>query len=86
LCDFEKGLIGWEDGKQYGNKPDVMLFNGTIDYDGSGGSHSFNFADGEKTYIVYVPGIFTESSPYGYFDILVDGDRVVEEEAWIELN
>jgi len=79
-------LVIWEDGKQFGDEPDVTVFNGTIEYDGSGGSRSFNFADGEKTYIVYVPGIFTESSPYGYFDILVDGDVVVEEEVWIVPN
>ena len=79
-------LVVWEGGKQFGDKPDVVLFNGVIESDGSGGSHSFNFVDGNITYIVYVPGIFTESSPYGYFDILVDGDRVVEEEVWIELN
>ena len=79
-------MVIWEDGGQFGDKPDVVLFNGAIDYDGSGGSHSFTFADGEKIYIVYVPGIFTESSPYGYFDILVDGESVVEEEVWKVLN
>jgi len=79
-------LVIWEDGKQFGDMPDVVLFNGVIESDGSGGSHSFNFVDGNITYIVYVPGIFSESSPYGYFDILVDGDRIVEEEVWIELE
>jgi len=82
LGEWSYRLVIWEDGKQFGDKPDVVLLNGVIEPDGSGGNRSFIFVDGNKTYIVNYGGISSESSPYGHFDILVDGDRAVEEEMW----
>jgi len=79
-------LAVWEDGKQFGDKPDVVLFNGVIEPDGSGGNRSFIFVDGNKTYIVNYGGISSASSPYGHFEILVDDERVVEEKVLEEFD
>jgi len=79
LGEWSYRLVVWEDGKQFGDKPDVVLFNGVIEPDGSGGNRSFIFVDGNKTYRVHVWGITNASSPYGHFEILVDDERVVEE-------
>lgn len=43
----------WKLGQSQASKPDLIINNGKLDYDGSGGNHAFNFSSGNYHYQVY---------------------------------
>lgn len=43
----------WKLGKKEYTKPDLLLTNGELQFDGSGGNHTITFKKGEFSYIIY---------------------------------
>lgn len=53
----------WKLGKKESTKPDLVLTNGEISMDGSGGNHTITFKKGEFNYIIYRKIIGEKASP-----------------------
>lgn len=53
----------WKLGKKESTKPDLVLTNGEINMDGSGGNHTITFKKGEFNYIIYRKIIGEKASP-----------------------
>ena len=43
----------WSKGSKISDQPDLIIKNGELIYDGSGGNHYFTFSNGDYQYIVY---------------------------------
>lgn len=43
----------WKSGQPQSSQPDLIINNGKIEYDGSGGNHFYHFKRGNYTYTVY---------------------------------
>lgn len=53
----------WKKGKRESEKPDLILYNGEIDIQGSGGNHIFTFIEGKYKYIIYRNLVGTSDTP-----------------------
>lgn len=45
--------VSWKTGKSESSKPDLILTNGELQFDGSGGNHTITFKKGEFNYKIY---------------------------------
>ncbi len=55
----------WPVKKKSSEKPDLVLKNGTLTFDGSGGNHHYDFKSGEVLYQCFVWVIGAEDTPFG---------------------
>lgn len=53
----------WSKESNISNKPDLVIGNGELTPDGSGGNHHYKFTNGAYSYIVYVNVLGTEETP-----------------------
>jgi hypothetical protein len=62
---YKYRYASWPKGADMSKKPDLVINNGEIKYEGSGGNHYYKFKNGKYTYIVSVTVIgHSESAPY----------------------
>lgn len=53
LSNGKYRYASWKSGKKESTKPDLILTNGEIRMEGSGGNHTITFKKGEFSYIIY---------------------------------
>lgn len=53
LSNGQYRYAAWNIGKPQSTKPNLVLNNGSMTFDGSGGNHYFNFKSGSYNYVVY---------------------------------
>lgn len=53
LANGKYRYASWKIGKSEASKPDLILANGELKFDGSGGNHTITFTKGEYNYNVY---------------------------------
>lgn len=53
LKDGSHRYASWKLGKKESTKPDLIITNGELQFDGSGGNHTITFKKGEFSYIIY---------------------------------
>lgn len=63
LSNEKYRYASWKAGSAESTKPDIILTNGEMDIQGSGGNHVIIFTSGQYTYNVYRNIIGTEDSP-----------------------
>ena len=79
-------FASWKKGKNESAKPDLVLSNGKIAYDGSGGNYSISFIDGVTTYRVYRNIIGEDKMADVSFEIEKNGQQIVTEQGNILLD
>ncbi|MCT4590383.1 MAG: hypothetical protein N4A71_21320 [Carboxylicivirga sp.] len=67
----------WSSGIDMTHKPDLVLYNGKITFDGSGGNHAYRFKNGIYTYEVYVYEIGEGAS--AELNVYKNNERIVNQ-------
>jgi hypothetical protein len=76
LKDYEYRYATWPKGSQQSSKPDLVLKNGKIVSDGSGGNHYFDFKNGDYLYRVYVEVMGSYEDPPASLEIYKSGKLI----------
>ncbi len=84
LSDNIFRYASWKIGADESSKPDIIINNGTLDFDGSGGNHFFTFVKENYTYKIYrnimgeknTPDITLEVEKGGKIIVTEDGQLV----------
>jgi hypothetical protein len=63
LSDYNYRYAAWKVNEKETSQPDLVINNGQIEYQGSGGNHVITFVNGIYTYKVYRNVIGTDTSP-----------------------
>ena len=61
--------VAWAVNKKTSEKPDLILFDGEVTFDGSGGNHSYTFSNGIYQYKCFVNIIGTSETPAGELEV-----------------
>ncbi|PVZ84756.1 hypothetical protein C9426_22270 [Serratia sp. S1B] len=69
----------WGKGKPISEQPDLVLKNGEIEFDGSGGNHSFQFKSGPYQYECQVTVLGSSDSPPGALLVYKNGALIVNQ-------
>jgi len=72
-------LAIWKLSKSQKEKPDLILYNGKVTMDGSGGNHYFEFYKGIYKYICYNMVLSTRENPYGSINVYKDSKQISED-------
>lgn len=68
----------WKTGIKESSKPDLIMTNGLIEYQGSGGNHVITFTNNNYTYRIY-RNILEDDSPDITLEVEKDGEIILEE-------
>lgn len=74
-------FVSWSPGQSQSDKPALVLTNGKIQMDGSGGNRKYIFTKGSHTYICYVLLMGEDTSPPGGIEILKNNQEISKENA-----
>jgi hypothetical protein len=77
--DPEYRLILWDGDKEELDVPELIINDGTLHLDGSGGNYYYQFLHRDLIYRCHVIWLGTEDSPPGYFVILSDKTELLRE-------
>ena len=84
MGDDNYRYAAWPITKTTSDKPDLILINGNVVFEGSGGNHHYEFKSGKYRYRCYVTVIGADDSPPGDLEVL-KGDKVLLSEPVIEV-
>ena len=79
LSDYKYRYASWKKGKNDSSKPDIIINNGEIEYQGSGGNHVITFTNGNYTYKIYRNIIGDDDSPDITLEVEKDGKTLLTE-------
>ena len=74
----------WSVNKTPSTKPDLILANGKIIYEGSGGNHHYEFKNGKYTYSIQITVLGTAESPAGWLEV-IKTDKLILRQKIIKL-
>ena len=80
LTNYKYRYASWKISEKESSKPDIILNNGELKFDGSGGNHVITFVNGNYTYKVYRYCIGEENSPDITLDIEKNGQIILSED------
>lgn len=80
LSNHKYRYASWKSNKIESLKPDIILYNGELEYEGSGGNHVITFSNGNYTYKVYRNIIGEDNSPDITFEVEKDGRVILTED------
>jgi len=72
LGDGNFRYASWSIDKSPSDKPDIVLINGDITFEGSGGNHHYTFKKGRYSYVLQVTVIGCDTSPPGWLEVYKD--------------
>ncbi|WP_377113857.1 hypothetical protein [Pseudoalteromonas sp. M58] len=72
LGDGNFRYASWSIDKSPSDKPDIVLINGDITFEGSGGNHHYTFKNGRYSYVLQVTVIGCDTSPPGWLEVYKD--------------
>ncbi len=79
LADYKYRYASWEKNQDESSKPDLIIDNGVLDFDGSGGNFEISFTQEGQSYSVYRNSMAAEDAPD--FTIKIKKDKkVISEE------
>ena len=70
----------WPLGKSTSDKPDLVLLNGKVTFEGSGGNHFYTFSKGKYQYQCDVNVIGESSVPAGSLSVYKEGKLILNDE------
>ena len=79
LGDRNYRYVVWSSDKRPKDKPDMVLSNGDITFEGSGGNHHYTFKNGRYSYILHVTIIGCDTSPPGWLEVYKDDEQLLKE-------
>ena len=79
LGDRNYRYVVWSIDKKISDKPDMVLLNGDITFEGSGGNHHYTFKNGRYSYILHVTVIGCDTSPPGWLEVYKDDEQLLKE-------
>ncbi|TMP75782.1 hypothetical protein [Pseudoalteromonas sp. S1608] len=82
LGDGNFRYASWSIDKSPSDKPDLVLINGDITFEGSGGNHHYTFKNGRYSYVLQVTVIGCDTSPPGWLEVYKD-DKLLLSDAVI---
>ncbi|WP_409424888.1 hypothetical protein [Pseudoalteromonas sp. RW-H-Ap-1] len=82
LGDGNFRYASWSIDKSPSDKPDIVLINGDITFEGSGGNHHYTFKNGRYSYVLQVTIIGCDTSPPGWLEVYKD-DKLLLSDAVI---
>ncbi|MGO2011936.1 MAG: hypothetical protein ACTJH9_10940 [Pseudoalteromonas sp.] len=80
LGDHNFRYTSWGINKKTSDKPDIVLLNGDITFEGSGGNHHYTFKNGRYSYVLQVTVIGCETSPPGWLEVYKDEQKLLSED------
>ena len=80
LTNEKYRYASWKISEKESSKPDIILDNGELDFQGSGGNHVITFINGNYTYKVYRNIIGEENSPDITLEIEKNGQIILTED------
>lgn len=83
LGNSEFRYSSWSKTKSMSDKPDLILINGKMEYDGSGGNQNFVFENGEYVYECLIIEIGEENSPPAILSIKKGEKEILSQDAKI---
>ena len=82
LGDGNFRYASWSIDKSPSDKPDIVLINGDITFEGSGGNHHYTFKNGRYSYVLHVTIIGCDTSSLGWLEVYKD-DKLLLSDAVI---
>ena len=79
MADGSYRYASWKKVQDITSKPDIILLNGNIEFEGTGGNHTITFKSGGITYSVYRNKL-GESDADFFLTVAQDGKTLLEEE------
>ena len=81
LSDGSIRYASWSKDKNISEKPDLILKNGILKYDGTGGNHSYIFKNYNYTYECVINVIVPDSYPDAFLDIYKGNENISRQRA-----
>ncbi|MGB2708792.1 MAG: hypothetical protein WBC41_11675 [Pseudoalteromonas nigrifaciens] len=80
LGDHNFRYAVWGIDKKPSDKPDMVLLNGDITFEGSGGNHNYTFKNGRYSYVLQVTIIGCDTSPPGWIEVYKGDELLLAED------
>ena len=80
LGDGNFRYASWSIDKSPSDKPDIVLINGDITFEGSGGNHHYTFKNGRYSYVLHVTIIGCDTSSLGWLEVYKDDKQLLFED------
>ena len=80
LGEGEYGYAAWSKNKTLDEEPDLILTNGELRMDGSGGNHHYISSNGQCKYICYVNVTGTSATPPGNLQVYRGEELLLSED------
>ena len=74
----------WKLQQNMSEKPEVLLLNGKVEFDGSGGNHSYIFKSGEYTYDCCIVEMGEDGAPPAYLKVTKGEKEIMNQNAKIK--
>ena len=79
----EYRYASWKIGSKMSDAPDVIVLNGKVEFDGTGGNHCFKFTKAEYTYKCDIVEMGEEDSPPAYLVVYKGKKEILTQRATI---
>ncbi|GAB2622406.1 hypothetical protein [Belliella aquatica] len=79
LSDYKYRYASWKIGEEESSKPDIIINNGELEFEGSGGNHVITFTNDIYTYKIYRNIIGEEDSPDTTLEVEKNGKIILTE-------
>ncbi|NMM42710.1 hypothetical protein [Pseudoalteromonas arctica] len=86
LGDSNYRYTSWSIDKKPSDKPDIILLKGEIEFEGSGGNHSYTFKNGRYRYVLRVTVIGCDTSPPGWLEVYKDDKLLLSDSVISTVN
>lgn len=80
LPEYKYRYASWKIGRKKSSKPNMVLNNGVLEYDGNGGNYMITFLDKDYRYKIYRYVLGADNSPDITLEIEKNGKVVLKEE------
>ncbi len=81
LAENQYRYAAWDITQTMADEPRIVITNGTLSFDGSGGNHFYTFMNNGYRYVCHVIVLGTEQSPAGQLEVFKNGAQVLSEPA-----
>lgn len=86
LANDKFRYASWSIQQEMTEKPDLILTNGIVEMQGSGGNHEYTFTNGIYTYIIQINILGTSETPPASLSVLKNKKEIVRQAAQIIRN
>jgi hypothetical protein len=84
LANHKYRYASWKIGATESSKPDLVLDNGEIEFQGSGGNHVISFVNKNYTYKIQLNVIGADDTPEVTLEVEKDGKKILTQEGTLE--